>query len=438
MASPWSSRTIYSKNNVVTYSGATYVSAQNYNLNRIPQPAGSTWWTPQSNPYGGVNSVTGGTNITTSGTAANVVVNAAAVTPSPAGTYTGGPNIAVDATGRVTSALSGAYVGAAPVSTSYAPLTNQLDIGLLYEAADLALSGSNLALATLAPSVSGTYTTPSSVTVDAKGRVTAIASGSPSGGVASITAGTNISLTGTATDPVINGAAAILPLQTATAVGGAKNIALLYDSVNSFALTGALTDTLTLKTTGGGAGTTANPSSVTVDAFGRVTGLASYAATPLLTPTVYNNSVNLAPTGTSPFIGYSAIIPLIPAGANTKNGAWMITGSLVWGPGGSPPWQINFGPGDFIECTFVRQVGPTPNLSADVVVSNQILGGFASPTLQNFWQNPSWSSTTFPATVVGGFAYYAVITAYNVSGYTLFGPTPTTVLGEATAISLCN
>lgn len=201
----WNNRTIYNTGDQVTYLSLLYSSTQNFNLNRVPSPYNNEWWVLVN--AAGVQSVAAGTNIALTGTATNPIVNAAAVSPSPAGSYAFPTNVTFDAYGRATAATGGVQP-VTSVATS-APLTRNLVGGALSMAMDI----DNTDLSTTAgptpgmlslttvPAVAGTYAYPTSIAVNSKGRTTAVVGGPQP--VGSVSAGTGITVTGT-TAPTVS------------------------------------------------------------------------------------------------------------------------------------------------------------------------------------------------------------------------------------------
>jgi hypothetical protein len=127
----------------------------------------------------GVSSVTGGTGITLTGTVGDPIINIAntAVTP---GVYIL-PTLTVDQQGRVTASASGSVTGGTGINltgTASNPIVN---------IADTAVTPAVYSFAT--------------ITVDQQGRISSASNGTA---VISVTGGTGINLTGSASNPIIN------------------------------------------------------------------------------------------------------------------------------------------------------------------------------------------------------------------------------------------
>ena len=173
----WNPATTYSTNDIVDYDARIWVSLTNANLNHIPTTS-PTWWS-QIGGGGVISSIVAGNGITVSGGGSSRVV---------------ATNLAsADARLTITSG-----VGTQLVLTNTCPAAVAAGTGL-------SLAGTNPTGLTLSMPNVGTAATsayPSSITTDAQGRVSAVVAGSAP--VASVSAGTNITITGTATNPIIN------------------------------------------------------------------------------------------------------------------------------------------------------------------------------------------------------------------------------------------
>lgn len=173
----WNPATTYSTNDIVDYDAKIWVSLTNANLNNIPSTSPTFW--SQIGGGGVISSIVAGNGITVSGSGSSRIV---------------ATNLA-SADARLTLT---AGTGTQIVLTNTCPAAVAAGTGL-------ALAGTNPTGLTLSMPNVGTAATsayPSSITTDAQGRVSAVVAGSAP--VASVSAGTNITITGTATNPIIN------------------------------------------------------------------------------------------------------------------------------------------------------------------------------------------------------------------------------------------
>jgi hypothetical protein len=455
MAAPWNPRIIYAVGNQVSYLGNLFNSTQNLNLNNTPTIANQVWWAIVPPPEG-VLAVAAGTNITVTGPASTPQINAAAVAPTPAGTYAYPASMTVDGFGRVTGATEGKLVTVSggnnlavavtntPTGTNYevfdvaptpdpagtyaypttvtvdgygrvtsatggsqpytvlaatdplfgsAPGAGSFQVGLAWDDNALAVTPiGGLGHLTLATSgvTEGTYTYPTSLSVSSKGIVTAI-TGSSGTGVASVTAGANIVVSGTPSD-VIVGAATVSPDP---------------------------------------AGTAAFPTSVTVDAYGRVTSTVAGPSPlyPLLAPAPFQVAMSGGGTWTR-----FALVPAVDAANNTTSGPWAFFCSIRYINASSGQFAYMADPTkDYCQFTLFRQLGATPNTSTDPIVATNTAP--MMPPHNLLAGSAESQSMTIVANVVAGSFYY--VQGYLVSNsYTLNVPGATSC--QVTAWRLCN
>jgi len=228
----WNPATTYQTNDIVDYDAKIWVSLQGANLNRQPDISPTFW--SQIGGGGEISSITAGAGISVSGSgsgrlistnlegadgrltitsgvgtklifnntcpASVAVGNGLAIAGSAsagltlsmpnvgtAGTFAYPSSVVADAQGR----LSSITAGTAPVASVSAG--TGITIGGTATAPSVAITNVGTA---------GTYAYPTSVQTNAQGQVSAITAGSAP--VASVSAGSNITITGTATNPIIN------------------------------------------------------------------------------------------------------------------------------------------------------------------------------------------------------------------------------------------
>jgi hypothetical protein len=245
-----------------------------------------------------VLAITGGTGINISGSPTNPVVNITN-TGITAGVYAFPSSVTVNAQGQLTSITAGSQGVISLTSTDGSIQTTNLGGGTW----NVTITNSGVS--------SGTYAFPSSVTVNNKGQVTAITAGSAP--VATITAGTGIDLTGTSTDPIIN-------IANTTVTPGSYTLASI--TVNAQGqLTSASSGTAVVATVSAGTGisitgTSTNPiinianttvsagsytnASITVNAQGQLTS-ASNGTSPVVSVTA-GTGIDITGTSTAPII----------------------------------------------------------------------------------------------------------------------------------------
>lgn len=139
--------------------------------------------TSASNGVQPITTITGTAPILVAGSAGTASRTISFSTAGTAGTYAYPSSLTTDAYGRVTSVTAGA--ASAPTSASYLVVSSEASLSqerILAVSSDLTktdgLGGGNLTLGLSDTAVSaGTYANPGSVTVDAKGRLTAISAG---------------------------------------------------------------------------------------------------------------------------------------------------------------------------------------------------------------------------------------------------------------------
>ena len=238
----WDSRLIYDYGDQVLYASNLYTSAQNFNLNRVPSAFNTAWWVLIT-PPGGISNIFAGTNITKTGPIATPTLSASAVSPSPIGSYVWPSAVSVDDYGRVTAAAAGNPVVALGSGTGTSAVSYPAPSGggTIYQV-NLVNSGVT----------AGTYAYPTSVSVDARGRTTAM-----TGGLQPVTA--------------VNSTA---PLTTALA-SGSLSMAMDIDDNDLSTTSGPIAGQLSLQTLPGAAGTFAYPTSMTVDSKGRATAVSA-------------------------------------------------------------------------------------------------------------------------------------------------------------------
>jgi hypothetical protein len=176
----WNPAATYTVYDIVDYDAKVWVSLANLNLNKQPDISPAFW--SQIGGGGAISTINGGAGITVVGVGSSRTVST---------------NLA-SADGRLTITPG---TGSQLVLTNTGPFSVGAGNGLT-------ASGANLTGITLAMPNVGTpaaYAYPTSITTDAQGRVTAAVAGSAP--VASVTAGTNITNTGTATNPILNATA---------------------------------------------------------------------------------------------------------------------------------------------------------------------------------------------------------------------------------------
>jgi trimeric autotransporter adhesin len=264
-----------------------------------------------------VASVTAGTGISITGTATNPIINIANTTVTT-GSYTFS-SITVNAQGQLTAASSGTITAGTGITIGGAPPAITVNI-------------------TNTGVTAGSYVY-TSLTVNAQGQLTAASSGTSP--VITVSAGTGISITGTATNPVVN-------IATTGVSAGTYGLALVAYNAEGQATSatgteGLIADWMTNSSTGG-SGTFNVPATGLDGAYNNVTsnvtvGTGVYTATQTGVYQI-NLSVSSTGSGVGNFIESIAIV-LTNGLATGKIIGW--SGNLGVGVGGSlqPQWAVS-------------------------------------------------------------------------------------------------
>lgn len=267
--------------------------------------------------------------------------------------------------------------------------------------------------AAVAPSPAGAYAFPTSVTVDAYGRTTAVTAGAQPVTAISTSA----------------------PLYTTPLGPGSVDVQMAYDGTASFDIISPIGDNpfLALKTLGAPVSIN-DPGSVSIDAFGRVT------AASATNHIQVESSLPFAPTLNGTTAVYSTVIvPGIDASFDTgpTQAFWAATFSIttVQPLAAGTAFRFNWVTGtDYAYVNVYRQVGASPNVGADVLMERLTFGDLLPMTLPAGGFAQRFARTiilrTLPST-----SYYAQFVIYNASNSVAF---PATTNGNVSVARLCN